>query len=38
MKMSQTDNEIDKKPKVFQLSKILGIFPQYFDSLRQLEG
>ena len=29
VKKSQIDTEIDKKPKVFQFSKILSIFPKF---------
>ena len=37
LKMSQTDTENDKNVKILQFSKILCVFFQIFDRLRQLE-
>ena len=38
LKISQIGTEIDKKTKVFQLSKFLCTFCQFFDKLRELES
>ena len=37
LKKSQIGTEIDKKPKIFKLSKFLCSFCQVYDRLRQLE-
>ena len=37
-KKTQINNEFNKKPKIFQFSKILCNYCQNFDRLRGLEG